>query len=72
MKDTANIVGTIEWTKRTGGRLEPAERRRLVADLARVQVGNVLGRGSAKLHLNSGRRANVSPDLTVWCHQIRR
>lgn len=65
MKDTANIVGTIEWTKRTGGRLEPAERRRLVADLARVQVGNVLGRGSAMLHLNSGRRANVSPDRLV-------
>lgn len=65
MRDTANIVGTIEWTRRTGGRLEPAERRRLVADLARVHVGNVLGRGSAMLHLNSGRRANVSPDRLV-------
>ena len=65
MKDTANIVGTIEWTRRTGGRLEPAERRRLVADLARVHVGSALGRGSAMLHLNSGRRANVSPDRLV-------
>lgn len=65
MKDTANIVGTIEWTRRTGGRLEPAERRRLVADLARVHVGNVLGRGSAMLHLNSGRHADVSPDRLV-------
>lgn len=68
MKDTANIVGTIEWTRRTGGRLEPAERRRLVADLARVHVGNVLGRGSAMLHLNSGRRANVSPNRLVPPH----
>ncbi len=65
MKTTANIVGTIEWTRRTGGRLEPAERRRLVADLARVHVGSILGRGSAMLHLNSGRRANVSPDRLV-------
>ena len=65
MKDTANIVGTIEWTRRTGGRLEPAERRRLVASLARVHVGNVLGRGSAMLHLNSGRHADVSPDRLV-------
>ena len=65
MKDTANIVGTIEWTRRTGGRLEPPERRRLVADLARVHVGNVLGRGSAMLHLNSGRHADISPDRLV-------
>ena len=65
MKGTASIVGTIEWSRRTGGRLEPAERRRLVADLARVHVGNVLGRGSAMLHLNSGRRADVYPDCLV-------
>ena len=31
-----STVGTVEWTQRTGGRLEPAERRRLVGDLARV------------------------------------
>jgi hypothetical protein len=37
-------VGTVEWTRRTGGRLEPAERRRLVGDLARVHVRNVIGR----------------------------
>ena len=65
MKATANTVGTIEWTRRTGGNLETAERRRLVADLARVHVGNVLGRGSAMLRLNSGRRANVSSDRRV-------
>ena len=62
MKDRASIVGTIEWTRRTGGSLEPAERRRLVADLARVHVGNLLGRGSTTLRLNSGRHANVSRD----------
>ena len=65
MKARANAVGTIEWTRRTGGRLESAERRRLVADLARVHVDNVLGRGSALLHLNSGRRAVVSPERLV-------
>jgi len=65
MKARANAVGTIEWTRRTGGRLESAERRRLLADLARVHVDNVLGRGSALLHLNSGRRAVVSPECLV-------
>jgi hypothetical protein len=44
--NATSTVGTVEWTQRTGGRLEPAERRRLVGELARVQVSNVIGRFS--------------------------
>ena len=40
---TATTTGTIDWSMRTGGRLDAAERRRLVADLARVHVGNAVG-----------------------------
>ncbi len=58
---TAGTVGTVEWTQRTGGRLEPAERRRLVGDLARVSVSNVVGRFSVLTHLDPGRRSYVPP-----------
>jgi hypothetical protein len=54
-------VGTVEWTECTGGRLEAAERRRLVGDLAGVHVRNVVGRFSALAHLDPGRRSYVSP-----------
>jgi hypothetical protein len=54
-------IGTAEWTQRTGGRLEPAERRRLIGDLARVQARNVIGRFSRIAHLDRGRRSSVAP-----------
>ena len=57
--NAATTVGTADWTMRTGGRLEPAERRRLAADLARVHVGNAVGRLSVLAHLNPGRNAYV-------------
>jgi hypothetical protein len=59
--NVTSTVGTVEWTQRTGGRLDPAERRRLVGELARVQVSNVIGRFSKLVHLDSGRRSYVSP-----------
>ena len=59
--DAKNTVGTVQWTECTGGRLEPAERRRLVGDLARVHVSNAVGRISVLTHLDSGRRSYVSP-----------
>ena len=59
--NATNAVGTVEWTRRTGGRLEPAERRRLVGDLARVHVSNVIGRFSVLVHLDRGRRSYVAP-----------
>ena len=59
--DAKTAVGTVEWTERTGGRLEPAERRRLVSDLARVHLGNLAGRFSVLAHLDPGRRSYVSP-----------
>jgi hypothetical protein len=60
-----STVGTVEWSTRTGGRLQPAERRRLVADLARVHAGNALGRLSVLLGLNPGRNAHVPPERLV-------
>jgi hypothetical protein len=59
--NSASTVGTINWTRRTGGRLAPAERRHLVVDLARVQVGNAFGRLSLLAHLNPGRNTYVPP-----------
>ncbi len=63
--NTATTVGTADWTRRTGGRLEPAESRRLVADLARVHIGNAVGRLSVLAHLNPGRNAYVAPARLV-------
>jgi hypothetical protein len=59
--NATNTVGTVEWTQRTGGRLEPAEQRRLVGDLARVHVRNAIGRLSVLTHLDRGRRSHVPP-----------
>jgi hypothetical protein len=59
--NATNTVGTVEWTQRTGGRLEPAERRRLIGDLARVHIRNVIGRFSVLAHLDRGRRSYVPP-----------
>jgi hypothetical protein len=59
--NTTSTVGTVEWTQRTGGRLEPAERRHLVGDLARVQISNVIGRITVLAHLDPGRRSYVPP-----------
>ncbi len=63
--NTATTVGTADWTMRTGGRLEPAESRRLIADLARVHIGNAVGRLSVLAHLNPGRNAYVAPARLV-------
>jgi hypothetical protein len=48
--------------RRTGGRLNPAERRRLISDLARVHVSNLVGRVGMLAHLNRGRRSHVPPE----------
>ncbi len=61
----ATSVGTIDWTIRTGGRLQPAERRLLVADLARVHLGNAVGRFSVLLGLNPRRHAYLPPERLV-------
>ena len=59
--NATSTIGTAEWTQRTGGLLEPAERRRLIGDLARVQVRNVVGRFSRIARLDRGRRSSVAP-----------
>jgi hypothetical protein len=63
--NTATTMGTAAWTMRTGGRLDAPERRRLVADLARVHVGNAVGRLSVLAHLDPGRNAYVPPARLV-------
>jgi hypothetical protein len=59
--NTATTTGTIDWSMRTGGHLAAAERRRLIADLARVHVRNAVGRLSLLTHLNRGRNAYLPP-----------
>lgn len=60
--NTADTLGSIAWTVRTGGRLDAAERRRLIADLVDVHARNVTGRLSMLLQLHSGRHARVPPE----------
>lgn len=55
-------IGTIRWTLRTGGRLQPAERRRLAADLVAAHLHNAAGRLGMLVGLNSGRRAWLAPE----------
>lgn len=60
--DTASTIGTLDWTRRTGGRLESTERRRLVADLTLVHARNVVGRVGMLARLDRGRRSHVPPE----------
>src|SRR5258708_5501931 len=57
-------LGTYTWTLRTGGRLTRAERRSLLARLAKVHAGNAAGRLAMLAHVNSGWRAQV-PSATL-------
>jgi hypothetical protein len=54
-------VGGLAWTRRTGGRLTAAERRRLIAAVAAAQVENVIGR----MRLAIGRRARAAANIDV-------
>jgi len=56
-----NRLGGLEWTRRTGGRLTPRERRRLLVAIAAGQVENLVGR--AKLAL--GRRRSGAGAIDV-------
>ncbi|GAA5027942.1 hypothetical protein GCM10023258_23040 [Terrabacter aeriphilus] len=58
-------VGTHAWTMRTGGRLQPAEARGLLVDLARAHAGNAVGRLGLLTHLHPGRNAYVDPARLV-------
>jgi hypothetical protein len=58
---STRTIGTIDWSRRTGGHLEPAERRALVADVARTHVTNAVGRLRMAVHLHPGRTAYVPP-----------
>lgn len=59
---SAPDLGSMEWSLRTGGSLDATERRRLVADLVSVHLGNAAGRLSTLVHLNSGRHARLLPE----------
>ena len=58
-------VGTHPWTMRTGGRLQPAETRRLLVDLARAHATNAVGRLVQMARLHPGRNALVDPARLV-------
>lgn len=55
-------VGTATWVQRTSGRLTAAERRSLVAPLARTHVRNAVGRLRLAVRLHPGRRAYLPPE----------
>jgi hypothetical protein len=59
--NSATTVGTIDWSRRTGGRLEPAQRRALLADLARAHVANAVGRLRLAARQHPGRNAYIAP-----------
>jgi hypothetical protein len=65
MDDAVTELGTLGWVHRTGGHLTGAERRSLLGPLARTHAANAAGRLSMLARLNSGRRARVSPALSV-------
>lgn len=56
---TADRVGTLAWSTRTGGQLSRAERRALLLPLARTHVENLVGRTSMLLRLDSGRHVQL-------------
>jgi hypothetical protein len=55
-------VGTAAWVQRTGGRLTPAERRRLLLPLAHTHIGNAVGRLRLAMGLHPGRDAFLPPE----------
>lgn len=61
----ATTVGTVDWTMRTGGHLQPADTRRLLVDLARAHATNAVGRLALLTHLHPGRNAYVPPARLV-------
>ncbi|WP_299448007.1 HD domain-containing protein [uncultured Phycicoccus sp.] len=54
-------LGTIDWSRRTGGRLERGQRRGLLADVVRVHAANAVGRVRLAVHLHPGRNAHLAP-----------
>jgi hypothetical protein len=64
-------LGGLAWTRRSGGRLTRAERRHLLAEIAKGQVENLIGRAKLALgHLPDGAsdvdpRAFVPPDSAL-------
>jgi hypothetical protein len=66
--NSATTVGTIDWSRRTGGRLDARQRRTLVADLARAHLSNAFGRLRLTVHLHPGRNAYVPPTRLAAPH----
>jgi hypothetical protein len=65
MNATGTDLGTLSWIERTGGQLSGAERRALLAPVARTHAANAAGRLSMLARLNSGRRTQVAPAQLV-------
>jgi hypothetical protein len=63
VKDLA--VGTAPWVQRTSGRLTSAERRALLAPLARTHASNAVGRLRLAAGLHPGRHAYLPPARLV-------
>jgi hypothetical protein len=57
-------IGGLAWTRRTRGRLDSAERRRMLAAAAAAQVGNAVGRARLALGRRHARAGTV--DVTSF------
>jgi HD domain-containing protein len=55
------VIGSIEWTERTGGVLTLRECVTLARPLLRGEVSILLGRLAMALRLHSGRRSEIDP-----------
>ena len=58
-------LGSYGWTATSGGRLTAAERRSLLAPLARTHLVNAAGRLAMAARVHPGRRAVVDPAALV-------
>jgi len=59
MTGNTTRVGSLAWVDRTGGTLSGAEKRQLLAPLARAHAVNAVGRTAMALRVHSGRRAHL-------------
>ena len=59
MEDKTALLGSAAWVQHTQGRLTSAERRSLIAALARTHLSNAVGRFRMALRVHRGRHAHI-------------
>ena len=59
MEDKTAVLGSAAWVQHTQGWLTSAERRSLIAPLARTHLSNAVGRFRMALRVHPGRHAHI-------------